>query len=250
MKAKFELWSLLATLVFLFVSWIVPDFQKYQSFLIAPIPTKAPVAAPQKTIVTRVIDGDTIELASGEKVRYIGIDTPERGECFFQEAKIANEELVLNKKVRLVKDVSQIDKYGRLLRYVYIDDIFVNEYLVKQGYAMVATYPPDVAYVDSFVKAQQEAQNNNRGFWSQQSGCSSNTVNSLCLNHLGEPQEEKACSAIPESARICESNLDCYATCAYGCLSRIWKPAVPLPDCLAEPTYSCGCVDNICQKRP
>lgn len=165
MKAKFELWSLLATLVFLFVSWIVPDFKKYQSFFVSPTPTATQKVTSQETIVTRIIDGDTIELSTGERVRYIGIDTPERYECFFQEAKLANEKLVLNKKVRLVKDISQNDKYGRLLRYVYVDKVFVNNHLVKEGYAYVSTYPPDVRFQELFIQSQQLAREKQKGFW-------------------------------------------------------------------------------------
>jgi len=67
--------------------------------------------------------------------------------------------------VRLEKDVSETDKYGRLLRYVWIDDIFVNDYLVRQGYAYTYTYPPDVKYSEQFVEAQQEAKKNSRGLW-------------------------------------------------------------------------------------
>lgn len=92
-------------------------------------------------LVTRVIDGDTIELENGKRVRYLGINTPESVdprkpvECFGKEASFKNKELVLNKKVVLEKDISEIDKYGRLLRYVYVDNIFVNLELIKQGYA-------------------------------------------------------------------------------------------------------------------
>jgi len=89
-------------------------------------------------------------------VRYLGINTPESVdprkpvECFGKEASLKNKELVLNKKVVLEKDISEIDKYGRLLRYVYVDGIFINLELIKQGYAQVATYPPDVKYHDLF----------------------------------------------------------------------------------------------------
>ena len=122
-------------------------------------------------LVTRVIDGDTIELENGERVRYLGINTPESVdprkpvECFGKEASLKNKELVLNKKVVLEKDISEIDKYGRLLRYVYTDDAFVNLELIKQGYAQVATYPPDVKYHDLFLEAEKEARENKRGLW-------------------------------------------------------------------------------------
>lgn len=122
-------------------------------------------------LVTRVIDGDTIELASGEKLRYIGIDTPEishpqKGvECFGPEASEKNQELVLGKEVRLEKDVTDKDDYGRLLRYVYTENTFVNEYLVRQGYAYSSPYPPDTKYQEQLNQAENEARAKKRGFW-------------------------------------------------------------------------------------
>lgn len=123
--------------------------------------------------VTRVIDGDTIEIAGGQTIRYIGIDTPEtkhptkKVQCFGIEAAVINKELVEGKDIRIEKDVSETDRYGRLLRYVYIDDIFVNDYLVRYGYANASSYPPDVRYQDQFRLAQQEAVSENRGLWKE-----------------------------------------------------------------------------------
>jgi len=120
----------------------------------------------------RVIDGDTIEIEGGKKVRYLGIDTPETVDprkpvqCFGIEASNANKKLVLGKRVKLEKDISETDKYGRLLRYVYVDDIFVNDYLVRNGYAYAVTFPPDVKYQQQFLEAQKEARENKRGLWS------------------------------------------------------------------------------------
>ena len=77
--------------------------------------------------MTYIVDGDTIDVEIGGatyRVRYIGIDTPERGDCYFDEAKDKNAELVLGQYVRLVKDVSETDRYGRLLRYVYVGQTF------------------------------------------------------------------------------------------------------------------------------
>lgn len=116
--------------------------------------------------VTKVIDGDTIKIETGESVRYIGIDAAEEG-CFADEATAKNKELVEGKEVRLEKDVSEIDKYGRLLRYVYVDNLFVNDYLVRNGYANISTYPPDVKYQDQFRQAEQEARENKRGLWAE-----------------------------------------------------------------------------------
>ena len=119
---------------------------------------------------SRVIDGDTIEVKDGAgikyKIRYIGIDTPEANEDYGDIATEKNKELVEGKIVKLEKDVSSTDKYGRILAYVYMEDIFINAYLVQEGYAQISTYPPDVKYVDYFLELQQEAKENNKGLWS------------------------------------------------------------------------------------
>lgn len=124
--------------------------------------------------VMRVIDGDTIEVSIGGTlytVRYIGIDTPETvhptigEEPYGKEASDKNKALVLNKIVTLEKDVSETDRYGRLLRYVYVGDLLINAELVRLGYAQVSTYPPDVKYQSLFLQLQQEAQAANRGLW-------------------------------------------------------------------------------------
>ena len=116
--------------------------------------------------VTRVIDGDTIEIEGGQRVRYIGMDTPETYTCYYSESTSRNKELVEGKIISLEKDVGEKDRYGRLLRYVYVGDILVNEVLVKEGYAQVYTYPPDVKYNERFLAAQKEARENNKGLWS------------------------------------------------------------------------------------
>lgn len=121
--------------------------------------------------VIRVIDGDTIEIEGGERIRYIGIDTPETVDprkpvqCFGVEASNKNKELVEGKMARLEKDITERDKYSRLLRYVWVGDVFVNLELVKQGFAYSYSYPPDIKYQDLFVKAQQEAREAKRGLW-------------------------------------------------------------------------------------
>jgi micrococcal nuclease len=123
-------------------------------------------------LVSKVIDGDTIQLASGETIRYIGIDTPETVkpntpvQCFGKEASAKNSELVEGKYVRLDKDVSDKDRYGRLLRYVYVEDIFVNDYLVREGFASAASFPPDIKFQDQFRSAEAEARQQLKGLWS------------------------------------------------------------------------------------
>lgn len=118
----------------------------------APALTTAPGAGATAQ-VTRVIDGDTIEVRLDGRtatIRYIGIDTPETRhptvavECYGREAADANRRLVEGKKVTLEKDVSEADQFSRLLRYVYADGQMVNESLVREGYAVASAFPPDV----------------------------------------------------------------------------------------------------------
>jgi len=125
-------------------------------------------------LATRVIDGDTIEVdidGTSYKVRYIGIDTPElddkRAEycALAQEATRLNRQLVEGETVRLEKDVSETDKYGRLLRYVYVDDILVNAELVRQGLAWAKAYEPDTKYQDYLEELETEAKQDKIGIW-------------------------------------------------------------------------------------
>lgn len=121
--------------------------------------------------VKRVVDGDTIELENGQKLRYIGMDTPESVkpntpvQCFAKAAVARNKELVEGKEVRLVKDVSDKDRFQRLLRYVYVDDVLVNETLIKEGLAFSRSYPPDISMQDQFRQAEAQARANNIGLW-------------------------------------------------------------------------------------
>ena len=126
--------------------------------------------------VVRVIDGDTIlvDIDGTEKtVRYIGIDTPETVhpekpvQCFGLEASAKNKELVEGAIVRLERDISDTDKYGRLLRYVYIGDTFINYELVAGGFARSLTYPPDVAHNDVLRAAETAAREAGRGLWGE-----------------------------------------------------------------------------------
>ena len=120
---------------------------------------------PEEVRVSFVVDGDTFVLEDGRKVRLIGIDTPEYGQDYFQEAKQKTFDLVFGKKVLLEKDTSEYDTYGRILRYVYVDGVFVNLELVKGGYARALTIPPDVKYADLFTSAEYGARLGKRGIW-------------------------------------------------------------------------------------
>lgn len=134
--------------------------------------------------VTKVVDGDTLEVlieAKLYKVRMIGVDTPEtvhptkaKG-CFGAEASNEMKKLLTGKNVILEKDVSETDKYNRLLRYVYLKTdsdqlLFVNDYLVREGYGQVLTYPPDVAFNEQFLEAQRQAKSMSKGLWGKCGG--------------------------------------------------------------------------------
>lgn len=130
----------------------------------------------EKFPVVKVIDGDTIEVEINgevERVRYIGIDTPELShegspeECFAREATEINKDLVLGKQVRLEKDVSETDKYDRLLRYVYVDDVFVSETLVESGAAKAKRYYPDTKMSDQLEMVEVKAREAKLGVWSE-----------------------------------------------------------------------------------
>ena len=116
-------------------------------------------------LVQRVIDGDTVVLADGERVRYIGMDTPERGERLFDEATAYNRRLVEGQRVGLLKDQSEADRFGRLLRYVFAGDILVNAELVREGLAEAKRYDPDVKFADCFDTLMQKARGEQRGMW-------------------------------------------------------------------------------------
>jgi micrococcal nuclease len=135
------------------------------------MPTLAPEAHYQPAEATHIVDGDTIDVEIEGKtyrLRYTGMDTPERGRPFYSEATEANRQLVENQTVYLEKDVSETDRYDRLLRYVYLQDgTMVNAALVCQGFAQVATFPPDVKYQETFLQLQREAREAGRGLWGE-----------------------------------------------------------------------------------
>jgi micrococcal nuclease len=137
--------------------------------------------------VTRVVDGDTVEVRITERsdgpgaglaevgetysVRLIGIDTPESVkpgspvECFGKEASAAATALLDGQTVTLVKDVEETDSYERLLRYVYLGEEMANARLVLNGYASAYTYPPNVRHTDLFTQLEREAREQNTGLW-------------------------------------------------------------------------------------
>lgn len=142
----------------------------------------------ESAVVTRIVDGDTIvveitdrfggpgagraTIGDEHRVRLIGIDTPESVdprspvECFGTEASEAAKALLEGTDVRLVKDVSETDRFGRLVRYVYVGAEMANARLVVNGYATAFTYPPDVRHSSLFIELEREARDGGRGLWS------------------------------------------------------------------------------------
>ena len=128
--------------------------------------------------VSKITDGDTFYVMTKNsekfKIRLIGIDAPEsynvgkkfRKEYFGKEAKVFATNLLKNKKVKLTFDVQKTDRYGRILAYAYLENgVFLNQYLVENGFAVVATFPPNVKFVEVFTKAEKLARNKKFGLW-------------------------------------------------------------------------------------
>ena len=121
--------------------------------------------------VIEVTDGDTIMIAGGQYVRYIGIDAPELypvPEAFGMEAWLANRTLVEGETVRLERDTSDTDRYGRHLRYVYVGDVFVNAELVRLGLARAVAYPPDTRHQEYLEELEAKARSASQGIWAEQ----------------------------------------------------------------------------------
>ena len=172
--------SLLITIIGFSLLWfgLKPSFTPLVENRQEPIATQSAVESleGERALIPKVIDGDTIELENGNKVRLIGVDTPETVDprrpvgCFGKEASNVTKKLLLNKEVILQKDVSETDKYNRLLRYVYLplengQTLFVNDYLIREGFAKSLTYPPDVKFTEQFLQAERQARGQKRGLW-------------------------------------------------------------------------------------
>lgn len=171
-KLLFYILAIIYAVVQLFLGKYIPP----QKVSIFPTDASTPttfIDKKQTTLVTRVIDGDTIEIEEKIKVRYIGINSPEVEQCFANESYMENKKLVEGKTIVLIKDVSDKDKYGRLLRYVYVGDpstssgqvIFVNDYLIKNGFAKLMMIKPDIKYYQEFKADEKQAKENNLGIW-------------------------------------------------------------------------------------
>lgn len=165
MQSKKTIHTLLALSLVLLVSLLfnnspfAPEYKEVQG-----VQTESTASA-DLLKVQKVIDGDTVELSNGEKVRLIGINTPEKGQPYFKEAKDALEKLILEREVRLELDIAAKDMYGRTLGYLYVDNEFINQDMIESGYAVVDTVPPNVRYADELVSALDKAKSDCSGMW-------------------------------------------------------------------------------------
>jgi endonuclease YncB( thermonuclease family) len=122
----------------------------------------------ENSFVTKVIDGDTIVVEGGYHVRLLGIDSDEKGYPCYDPAKKVLEELILGKMVRLEKDRTEVDKYGRCLRYAFKEGENVNLKMVKEGFAVARFYYPDVKYKEEIALAEKFAKEKKQGCkWGQ-----------------------------------------------------------------------------------
>jgi len=135
--------------------------------IIAAIVIPKVIDGTEKALVTSVIDGDTVELADGRHVRYLGIDAPESGEYYAENATERNKELVEGKTVELQKGKQDKDQYGRLLRYVYVDGVFVNAELIAGGYAKVYMFDADDRHSQALVELEDYAILRGLGLWGE-----------------------------------------------------------------------------------
>lgn len=126
--------------------------------------TSQPIQAKRTLRVSEVIDGDTIK-SGPESIRLIGIDTPERGEIGYEQAKQAMTELVLGKEISVVSGKDTYDKYGRSLSYIYRGDLFINKYMIEQGWAKTLFIEPNTQYAEEFLLLEQSAQQTGAGLW-------------------------------------------------------------------------------------
>jgi micrococcal nuclease len=136
--------------------------------------------------VKRIVDGDTFHLEGGGIVRLIGVNTPEitngKSEYYGQEAKQYASDELLGQEVVLFSDVGDTDRYGRLLRYVFVkpETKMFNERLVEEGYANTMTVPPNVSYAERFVQLEREAREDGRGLWGTEAEAATDIASQTC----------------------------------------------------------------------
>jgi micrococcal nuclease len=200
--------------------------------------------------VTRVVDGDTVEISPSVEglstVRLIGVDTPETHgatQPYGPEASDFTCQYLEGKEVSLELDVEKVDPYGRLLAYVYLPNgEMFNEVLVEEGYAQVATFPPNVKYVDRFLEAQREAREANRGLWGLSAAelCQqTDRDNGIGGGCSGSEAESPVASQSATPGSGADSNLDCASFETHEEAQRVYEQD------LSDPHYLDGDGDGV-----
>lgn len=157
----------------LFLMSCAPSEHTFRSFGFLE---KSNLPHPDVVSVYKVVDGDTFWVKNGRgktvKIRLIGIDAPEDRNTFHKKkhpfgktSKRYLDSLILHKQIRLEYDVDSLDRYGRTLAYAYLDDIFINEAMIKNGFALLMTVPPNVRYQSQLFVSQKHAKENRLGIW-------------------------------------------------------------------------------------
>jgi micrococcal nuclease len=204
--------------------------------------------------VTRVVDGDTIDISPSvegrSRVRLIGMDTPEvhfGTQPYGPEASAFAKRELEGEEVGLELDVQKIDPYGRLLAYVYLPDgQMFNETLLREGYAQVATFPPNVKYVDRFLEAQREAREGNRGLWGLSAGelCQqTDRDNGIGGGCSGSEPESPAASQSASPGTGVDSNLDCASFKTHEEAQRVLEQDLSDPNYLDSDGDGVACED-------
>jgi micrococcal nuclease len=147
-------------------------------------------------IVSKVYDGDSFVLSNGDGVRLIGIDAPEKGEPGAEEARSFLIGLIEGKHIRLEPDKENRDKYNRLLRYVYINDTFVNAEMIKNGYATTLFIPPNDKYRQEFTAFENAAKDAQKGLWAKQETPKGETV---YITNTGNKYHRAECESLSKS---------------------------------------------------
>jgi len=183
----------------------------------------------ETVFVSKVIDGDTIELQTGEKVRLLEINTAEAGQPCSEEATNRLRELVEGKQVSLEKDVTDKDMYGRLLRYIFVDDLFVNKQMVKEGLANSYIYGNDKKYEDEITQAENYAKENQIGCLWQPSNSCSNCIEIITFHYDADGND---------NYNLNDEYVTFKSTCSYSCDMTDWTVKDEGTHIFAFPTFN------------
>ena len=179
--SKIEVRKLMNTTKLKYISYSIFALIIIGTIFVSSCAIKYETIEKNTAMISKVIDGDTIELETGERVRLLGINAPEMGQPYHEEATNTLKELIENKTVILESDVEDKDRYGRFLRYIFLNNKNINVEMVEGGYVNVYVIPPNTKYENELRKAENEAKTANRGIW-QTSENLSRCIGILCFH--------------------------------------------------------------------